>query len=71
MNLNSIASFMGLACPEETAWELWQAHNRPHPTSDLSALGLSFETVEWMNATMSRLLPPPMLARWGLQVTEA
>ncbi|CAN0450242.1 unnamed protein product, partial [Ectocarpus sp. 12 AP-2014] len=65
-----MADFMGLACSEEDALEVWRAHRNPAPHGDYSTHGLQQETIQWMNETMARLLPPSLALRWGVTPTD-
>lgn len=61
-----LAAFMGLKCSSDQALEIWQSLREPSAGDDSTAYVLPPETLEWMDDTMSRLLPEPMLGRWGL-----
>ena len=65
-----LASFMGLDCSSEQAERVWQSHQSSAPPRDYSTQGLEVETIEWMNATMSRLLPVPVVYHYGLLPTD-
>lgn len=58
---------MGLECTQDQALQVWQAHHREgSPNGDYTTHGLPASTLAFMNATTARLLPEPMLARYGL-----
>lgn len=61
---------MGLECSEEQANRAWKAHENKSPHGDYTTHGLPGNTVEWMNATMARLLPPSLALRWGVSPTD-
>lgn len=65
-----MADFMGLACSEEDALDVWHAHRNSVPHGDYSTHGLQQETIQWMNETMARLLPPSLALRWGVTPTD-
>lgn len=61
-----LAAFVGLDCTDDEADDVWQRHTYPNPPGDYTTYGLSTETLEWMNTTMSELLPEVMLVRYDL-----
>lgn len=64
--LIGMAAFMGLDCSDEQAFKAWKAHENQAPHGDYTTHGLRVETIEWMNETMARLLPPPLALRYGV-----
>lgn len=69
--LVDLAAFMGLKCSLAQAKEIWKSHKYSSPPGGYNTYGLPLETLEWMNVTMSFLLPEPMLNRWGLLRTNS
>lgn len=67
--LVDLAAFMGLRCTPEQALKVWKLHQNGSPHVDYTTYGLPSDTLQWMNATMARLLPEPMVLRWGLTPT--
>jgi len=61
-----MAAFMGLKCTDEQAFRVWKAHENTAPHGDYTTQGLQVDTIEWMNATMARLLPPTLALRYGV-----
>lgn len=61
-----MAKFMGLDCVEEQALQVWDEHRPTTAPAHFAKHGLPLRTMEWMNFTMSKLLPEPLLYRWGL-----
>eukprot|EP00904_Undaria_pinnatifida_P012542 jgi/Undpi1/8418/HiC_scaffold_25.g10886.m1 len=70
LGMIDLAGFMGLECSPEQAEKVWQSHQSSAPPRDYSAQGLKVETIEWMNATMARLLPVSMVFHYGLVPTD-
>ena len=70
MGMIRLAEFMGLRCSEDQALKVWESHQTSSHRGDYTAHGLSVETIEWMNATMARLLPPVASLHWGLTPTD-
>ena len=70
MGLIDMAAFMGLACAPEQALQVWTEHRNAATHSGNGTHSLLLETQEWMNATMARLLPEPLVYRWGLVPTD-
>lgn len=66
MHLMGVAKFMGLGCAEEQAVEVWNEHRHATAPSHYADHGLPPGTLDWMNFTMSKLLPEALLHRWGL-----
>ena len=67
--LVNLAAFMGLNCSKEHAVEVLNRHKNQSPHGNFDTYDLPVETIEYMNATMSKLLPEEMLARYGLPTT--
>ena len=67
--LVNLAAFMGLNCSKEHAVEVLNRHKNQSPHGNFDTCDLQVETIEYMNATMSKLLPEEMLARYGLSTT--
>lgn len=65
-----LAAFMGLECTEQQALNVWHAHQESSSHGGYTSYGLSTDTLEWMNATMARLLPEPVARRWGITPTD-
>lgn len=65
VHLIELASFLGLDCTEGEALELWGG-DTTSKAGNFMSVGLTHETVEFMNTTMASLLPAPMLERYGL-----
>lgn len=70
MGMIELASFMGLSCSEDQAFHVWQFHQSASAHGGYTTRGLRPETVDWMNATMARLLPPEVSLHWGLTPTD-
>ena len=71
MELVDIASFLDLECTPEQALHVWEAHRQINkPSGDYSTRGLQPETIRFMNATMAKLLPVPLVHRYGLVPTD-
>lgn len=70
LHLIDMAAFMGLACSPDQAFKVWQLHSSESSRGDYTTHDLPGSTIEWMNATMSRLLPPNLALHWGLAATE-
>ncbi|CAN0284169.1 unnamed protein product, partial [Ectocarpus sp. 6 AP-2014] len=64
-----IARLMGLECSEDQAYKVWKAHKQASPNGGF-ATRVGEETIQFMNATMARLLPPSVVIQWGLTPTE-
>lgn len=64
-----LATFMGLKCSLELAEQFLKVESHV-PASKYTDYGLPLETLKWMNSSMASLLPDPMLARWGLTMTD-
>lgn len=64
-----LARFIGLECSAQQALAAWNALRYADAPGDYTTYGLPEGTLEMMNATMSFLLPVPMLTRWGLAPT--
>ena len=64
--LIDLAAFMGLNCSQEQARDVWERHRNLSPHGDFNTYELPEETMEFMNATMSKLLPEAILAQYGL-----
>lgn len=71
LGMIDLAAFMGLSCSEDQALRVWQSHQSASPHGDYTTYGLQPETLELMNATMARLLPPEVSLHWGLAPTDA
>ncbi|CAM9420279.1 unnamed protein product [Ascophyllum nodosum] len=67
--LVDLAAFMGLDCSKEDAMEVLNRHRNQSPHGNFETYDLPVETIEYMNATMSKLLPEEMLTRYGLSTT--
>ena len=67
--LVDLAAFMGLDCSKEDAMEVLNRHKNQSPHGNFETYDLPVETIEYMNATMSKLLPEEMLTRYGLSTT--
>lgn len=65
-HLADLAAFLGLECTPEEAEDVFQRHTYATPPGDFNSYGISNQTLEWMNFTMSRTLPEAMLARYEL-----
>ncbi|CAM9575188.1 unnamed protein product [Scytosiphon promiscuus] len=65
-HLADLAAFIGLDCTPEEAEDVFRRHTYANPPGDYTTYGLSTETIEWMNATMSKVLPEVMVTRYGL-----
>ncbi|CAM9575258.1 unnamed protein product [Scytosiphon promiscuus] len=65
-HLVDLAAFLGLDCTPEEAVDVFDRHTYANPPGDYTTYGLSTATLEWMNVTMSKVLPEEMLARYGL-----
>lgn len=65
-----LAAFMGLECDVEQAQRVWKSHQNASPHGDYNTHGLSEETISYMNATMAKLLPEPMVNRWSIIPTD-
>lgn len=61
-----LAAFMGLKCTPEQAKEAWDSHTMPSPHKDYNSFDIPTEKIQYMNATMSKILPPEMAIRYGL-----
>ncbi|CAM9704703.1 unnamed protein product, partial [Hapterophycus canaliculatus] len=70
LGMIDLAAFMGLECSEEEALRVWESHQSAEAHGDYTTHGLRLETIEWMNATMARLLPPATAIHWGLIPTH-
>lgn len=70
LTMVGIAAFMGLRCTPEQAFHVWRTHQNELPHGDYTAHNLDDEVVEWMNATMGKLLPEPLARRWGVVPTD-
>lgn len=70
LGMVDLAAFMGLDCSSEQAKHVWLSHQSSGPPRDYTTQGLEVETIEWMNATMARLLPVPMVYHYGLVPTD-
>ncbi|CAM9420565.1 unnamed protein product [Ascophyllum nodosum] len=68
--LADLAAFIGLNCSKEHAVEVLNRHKNQSPHGNFDTYDLPLETIEYMNATMSKLLPEEMLARYGLSTTS-
>ncbi|CAM9389589.1 unnamed protein product [Scytosiphon promiscuus] len=68
--LIDMAAFMGLNCSDDDAQRVWWSHRNAEPHGDYTTHGLEDETIVWMNATMARLLPPALAARWAITPTD-
>lgn len=62
---------MGLTCTPEQARKVWDLHRESYSHPGYDSIGLPVEKIEFMNATMSKLLPVDMLTRYGLLPTES
>lgn len=71
LGMIELAAFMGLSCSEDQAFKVWQSHRNASPHGDYSTHGLPPGTLDWMKATMARLLPPEMSLHWGLTPSDA
>ena len=67
--LVDLAAFMGLDCTPQQAYEVWELHRESSSHGGYETYGLPIETIEYMNATMSKLLPEEMLTRYGLSLS--
>lgn len=65
-HLADLAGFLGLICTPENAENVFRMHTFANPPGDYTTYGLSTQTLEWMNTTMSKTLPEPMLIQYGL-----
>lgn len=65
-HLADLAGYIGLNCTVAEAEDVFQRHTYANPPGDYTTYGLSTQTLEWMNATMSKVLPVEMLTRYGL-----
>ncbi|CAM9389443.1 unnamed protein product [Scytosiphon promiscuus] len=70
LGMIDLAAFMGLECSEEQARLVWESHQNAEPHGDYTTHGLRLDTIEWMNATMARLLPPVTAIQWGITPTD-
>lgn len=68
--LIEMANFMGLECSYDQAFRAWKAHENASPHGDYTTHGLPVRTIEYMNATMARLLPPSLALRYGVTPTD-
>lgn len=66
LGMIDLAAFMGLECSEQQALFVWESHQSSEVHGDYTTHGLRPETIEWMNATMARLLPPVTALHWGV-----
>ena len=64
--LVDLAAFIGLKCSPEEAFKHWQHLRNPSPHGNFTTYGLPAATLAWMDEAMLRILPEPMLHRWGL-----
>ncbi|CAM9779816.1 unnamed protein product [Ascophyllum nodosum] len=64
--LAELAAFMGLDSSPEQVKDVHEIHKNRSPHGSYINYGLPVETIEYMNATMSKLLPEEMIARYGL-----
>ncbi|CAN0144840.1 unnamed protein product [Scytosiphon promiscuus] len=65
-HLADLAAFLGLDCTPEKAEDVFRMHAYTDPPGDYTTYGLPINTLEWMNTTMSKVLPEALLARYGL-----
>lgn len=70
LGMIGLAAFMGLSCSEEEALRVWQSHQSASSHGDYTTFGLAPDTLESMNATMARLLPPAVSLHWGVTPTD-
>lgn len=70
LSMIGLAAFMGLSCSEEEAMRVWQSHQSASSHSPYTTFGLPPETLNMMNATMARLLPPEASLHWGVTPTD-
>lgn len=63
--LVDLAAFMGLTCSPDQALEVWRSQPIASPKGDYTTYGLPTSTLAWMDEIMSKLLPQPLLDRWG------
>ena len=64
--LADLAAFMGLSSSLEQIQDVYEIHKNRSPQGSYIDHGLPIETIEYMNATMSKLLPEEMTSRYGL-----
>lgn len=64
--LVDLAAFMGLACSPADANAVWERPVSPTFHGSYTSYGLPDETLEWMNGTISRIMPDEFLNRYGL-----
>lgn len=69
-HLQDLAAFLGLDCSPDDAATVLRAHQYGNPPGEYTSVGLTFETLQWMNATMSAILPEAILSRYGLSPTD-
>lgn len=70
LGMIDLAAFMGLSCSEDQALEVWRSHQSASPHGDYTTYGLRKETLNLMNATMARLLPPEVSLHYGVAPTD-
>lgn len=66
LQLMELAEFMGLNCTLTEVEDIRQRHTYSHIPDKYNTYGLSVETLEWMNGTMSKLLPEKVLTQYDL-----
>lgn len=65
-----ISEFLGLNCSSEIAMNIWDKHRFPGTPKTYLDRGLSQDIVKFMNETMARILPIPLVYRYGLVPVE-
>lgn len=57
---------MGLESSDSQLRKVWEKHRNKSPHGGFETYGLPVETIDFMTATMAKLLPEEMLARYGV-----
>jgi len=61
---------MGLECSLDEAYDVWRMHIGTFVHGGYESYGLPSELIEFMNRTMSMLLPEEMLVRYDLPIAR-
>lgn len=65
-----ISEFLGLNCSSEFAINIWDKHKYPGTPKTYDDWGLGTDVVAFMNETMARILPIPLVYKYGLIPTD-